>query len=62
MQKQLVGQAEAATLLGIKEHTLAVWRCTKRYDLPWVKVGRSVRYRLEDLQGFIAKRTAGGTQ
>ena len=25
-------------------HTLAVWRCTQRYALPYVKVGRKVRY------------------
>jgi predicted DNA-binding transcriptional regulator AlpA len=39
--------------------TLAVWRCTKRYNLPWTKIGRSVRYRLEDVEAFIASRTVG---
>ena len=37
--------------------TLAVWRSSRRYDLPYVKVGRSVRYREEDVLSFIARRT-----
>ena len=34
--------------------TLAVWRCTGRFNLPFVKVGRAVRYRREDVEAFIA--------
>lgn len=43
----------AARFLGVTDHTLAVWRCTKRYALPYVKVGRLVKYRREDLEHFI---------
>jgi len=43
----------AARFLGVTDHTLAVWRCTKRYALPYVKVGRLVKYRREDLECFI---------
>ena len=32
---------------------LAVWRCTKRYPLTYVKYGRTVRYRRKDLDAFI---------
>jgi predicted DNA-binding transcriptional regulator AlpA len=48
---------ETANQLRIAPETLAVWRCTKRYDLPWVKVGRRVFYRQSDIEAFIAKRT-----
>jgi len=47
---------EAADILGIREETLAVWRCTKRYPLPYVKIGRKVFYRGGDLKRFIESR------
>lgn len=54
---QLLTQNEAATLLGISPATLAVWRCTKRYPLRYVKVGRVVRYPADAIAAFIAERT-----
>lgn len=54
---QLVERAEAAKILGVAPQTLAVWATTKRYALPYVKVGRLVRYRLSDLEAFISSRT-----
>jgi hypothetical protein len=56
---QLVKRSEAAKFLGVAPQTLAVWACTKRYALPYVKVGRLVKYRLVDLENFIASRTVG---
>jgi excisionase family DNA binding protein len=50
---------EAAAYLGIAFSTLSTWRCTKRYPLPYIKVGRSVRYRRADLDAFLASRTVG---
>ena len=50
----LLSEAEAAVILGLKNaKTLAVWRCTNRYELPYVKYGRTVRYRRKDLDAFI---------
>jgi hypothetical protein len=50
----LLSEAQAADILGLKNpKTLAVWRCTQRYDLPYVKYGRVVRYRRKDLDAFI---------
>ena len=54
--QKLLNTAEAAAMLGVTENTLAVWRSTKRYQLPYVKVGRLVKYRLSDLEAFIASR------
>jgi excisionase family DNA binding protein len=51
---------EAAEYLGIKPQTLSVWRCTHRYDIPAVKIGRCVRYRKSDLDKFIERRSNGG--
>jgi excisionase family DNA binding protein len=48
---------EAAKLLGISPSTLAIWRCTKRYHLRYVKCGRVVRYPADALAAFIAERT-----
>jgi excisionase family DNA binding protein len=48
---------ETASLIGVKPTTLKVWRSTKRYPLPFVKVGRSVRYRSSDVEKFLRERT-----
>ena len=53
----LLTPKQVAELLFVTPHTLAVWRCTGRYDLPYVKTGRLVRYKAEDVQAFIDKRT-----
>jgi hypothetical protein len=52
----LLNQAAAATALDVSPGTLAVWRCTGRYPLPFVKVGRKVRYRAGDLLAFLESR------
>jgi excisionase family DNA binding protein len=57
--KKLLNRKEAAEYLGVKPQTLAVWNVTGRYKLPVVKVGRSVRYRLADLEAWLAARTVG---
>ena len=46
-------------ILGVSKNLLAIWRCTDRYPLRWVKVGRLVRYREEDLATFIERQTMG---
>ena len=51
----------AAEVLGVKPSTLAVWRSTGRYRLPYLKVGRLVKYRISDLAEFLARRTANHT-
>lgn len=52
-ERDLLNSAEAAEYLRVTPHTLAVWRSEKRYNLPFARVGRFVRYRREDLQRFI---------
>lgn len=50
---KLLTPEQVAELLGVTPHTLAVWRSSKRYPLPYIKCGRLVRYRLDDVQGFL---------
>ncbi len=53
---QLLTPQDVASRLGVSTTTLSTWRCTKRYPLPYVKVGRLVRYRLEDVEEFELAR------
>ena len=55
----LLSRDEAAEFLGVKSQTLACWASNKRYDLPLVKVGRLAKYRLVDVEAFIARHRAG---
>ncbi len=48
---------ESAQYLGVKPTTLQIWRSTKRYPLPYIKVGRLVRYRQSALEAFLVSRT-----
>ena len=54
---ELVDEREAAKILDTKPSTLSVWRSTGRYALPFVKIGRKVRYRRSDLTAWIESRT-----
>jgi predicted site-specific integrase-resolvase len=58
----LLDGRHTASILGVSEGTLSVWRSTGRYDLPYVKCGRCVRYRMEDIQAFIERRTQTHTR
>lgn len=53
----LLTTADAARMLDVTPGTLEVWRATKRYPLPHVKIGRNVRYRKSDVLAFIQSRT-----
>lgn len=57
--KQLLTREEAAEVLGIQENTLAVWATNKRYNLPFYKIGRKVKYKLSDLEKFIDDNKKG---
>ena len=58
--EQLLTPQQVADVLGITTQTLAVWRCEKRYNLPYIKAGRLVRYRISDVREFINRRRHGG--
>ena len=49
----LLTRKEAARYVDVTPGTLAVWACTKRYNLTYLKIGRSVRYRRSELDRFL---------
>ena len=55
--RELVDEQEAARILDTTPGTLSVWRSTGRYNLPFIKVGRNVRYRRADLEAWLEERT-----
>ena len=55
--QKLLSTEDVAAILGTKPKTLVIWRHTKRYDLPFVKIGRLVKYRPQDVEKFVCERT-----
>jgi len=51
----LVTRREAARFLNVSERQ--VWNLQNDGRLPHVRIGRSVRFRVTDLEAFIAART-----
>ncbi len=58
---ELLTPEQTALKLNITEGTLSVWRCTGRYNLPFIKIGRAVRYKESDIELFINDRTHNNT-
>ena len=58
----LLDEGAAARLLGLSAHTLRAWRAATRGPKGprFVRCGRSVRYRLADLESWMAANTFGG--
>lgn len=59
-EKELLTPAETAALLRTSVGALAVRRCKKTINLPYVKIGHSVRYRRADIMRFLNDNTQGG--
>ena len=53
----LLDEDETAAIIRVQPGTLRVWRSTGRYDLPYVKVGRLVRYERRRVLEFIMRHT-----
>lgn len=49
----LLTEDDVAALLGISAYTLKNDRSRGKIIIPYVKIGRLVRYRIEDVQSFI---------
>ena len=58
MKKQnLMSAEEAAEYLNVTTRTLANWRCLGYPSLPYIKLGRCIKYRQSDLDIYIAKHS-----
>lgn len=55
----LMDAAEVSAYLGVPTGTLANWRYQGRGPA-FIRIGRHVRYRPEDVRAWLASRTAGG--
>ena len=53
----LLTPEEAAKYLGVLPLTLATWRSKKTHNLPYIKIGRLVKYKKSDLDNWINQRT-----
>ena len=53
----MINRKLADEYLGVTPATLAIWACNKRYKVPFVKIGRLVKYRKSDLEAFIDERS-----
>ena len=60
VKAELLTNDEASVYLGVSPGTLEVWRCTKRYKIPFIKVGRLVKYRKSALDNFLENQTVDG--
>ncbi|MGV0952815.1 MAG: helix-turn-helix domain-containing protein [Fluviibacter sp.] len=59
----LLDDPQAAEFIGVSPQTLPIWRCTGRYSIPYIKVGRKVRYRPEDLLAWLeSRRVSSGSE
>ncbi|MBI5178155.1 MAG: helix-turn-helix domain-containing protein [Nitrospinae bacterium] len=49
----LLKEGDVATILGISPLTLRNERSRGKISIPYVRIGRLIRYRIEDLNSFI---------
>jgi len=53
---ELLTAEETGRLLGVKPQSLAIWRMNEE-NLPFIKVGRLVRYRRSDIERWLDAQT-----
>jgi predicted DNA-binding transcriptional regulator AlpA len=54
---QLCNTEDTAAHLALQAATLAQMRWRGDRSLPWVKLGKAVRYKLSDIEAYIEKNT-----
>jgi len=57
LKERLVEPEQAAKYLCVSVRTLAKWRCTGENNIPYSKIGRCARYRISDLDAYIARHS-----
>jgi hypothetical protein len=57
----LLDTKQTAALLGLQPHTLAVARCegSESLNIPYIKMGRNVRYLKVEIEAFLVERQQG---
>ncbi len=59
--EELLDYRGASRFLDTPVGTLQVWVSTRRYSLPFYKLGRKVRFKKSELAAWLATRKRGGT-
>ena len=59
-EQKNVSPKAAAEYLDLKVNTLAQWRLNKSHDLPYVRMGRSIKYRMSDLAAYVERNVVEG--
>jgi hypothetical protein len=57
----LLSPEVTAQALGLKTNTLACWRSTGRTNLRFIRVGRLIRYRVQDILEYLESQSATHT-
>lgn len=61
-QPNLIREGEAAAMLGVSARTLQSWRKPPLQGPPFKRIGRSIRYSVEDIHSYMDRATEGGGQ
>lgn len=61
MTNDLLTPPQVAEILGLKVQTLALWRLHRK-ELPFLHVGRLVRYRRQAVEDWLQKRTVAAVE
>jgi predicted site-specific integrase-resolvase len=61
MTDRLLTPRQAGEVLGVSPATLATWRWRGVPRLPYVRVGRLIRYRPSDITAFLETQTRTST-
>jgi predicted site-specific integrase-resolvase len=56
-QNTLLTSTQVAEQLGVTIGTLAGWRSTGTCQIPYLKIGRCVRYNSADIDAFLSDQT-----
>ncbi|NCB49574.1 MAG: DNA-binding protein [Alphaproteobacteria bacterium] len=48
-----LNQKQAAEILGIRIQTLNQWRCSKKQNIPYIKIGRVILYPENQFFNFL---------
>lgn len=55
-ESDLLTTERAAAFLAVSPATLVTWRCTRRVRVPFLRVGRAIRYDRQALARWLASR------
>ena len=56
----IIDTEQASVLICTPAATLIKWRSTGENKIPFIKIGRNVRYRTKDLKDWIEAHVKGG--